>query len=219
MFKKALLVIVGTVFLSVATSAQAILLEFDPKEQHVMNVPLVNVGIVISGLGEFSAPSLSTFDMDISYDQSILSFSSITFGDPILGDQLDLFGLGSITGVDNSVPGIVNLFELSLDLPGDLDILQAGRFTLAILTFQTVSTGISPLAMSNVILGDSDGGPLSADASDGSISVPEPATIVLMSIGLAGIGFQLRRKMLGKNDNRLAVTHYWREPGFAMKGV
>ncbi len=51
MFKKTLLAIMGTVFLFIATAAQAILLEFDPEEQHVKkNVPFVDVGNALRSL-------------------------------------------------------------------------------------------------------------------------------------------------------------------------
>jgi hypothetical protein len=52
------------------------------------------LNIFISGLGDGTAPSLSTFDLDISFDPTILAFSTAVFGDPILGDQLDIWGLG-----------------------------------------------------------------------------------------------------------------------------
>jgi hypothetical protein len=109
--------------------AAAITLRVDPSPQDVVVGSTLSVELVISELGSGAAPSLSTFDLGIAFDDSILSFLGFTFGDPIVGDQLDLSGLGSVTDVGPSA-GIVNLFELSLDSPADLNALQTGSKAL-----------------------------------------------------------------------------------------
>jgi len=156
----------------------------------------VSVDLYVSGLGNGTPPSLGTFDLNILFDSTILYFNNATFGDPGLGDQLDLFGLGSITSVDDSVPGVLNLFELSLDMPGDLDLFQADSFTLATLTFDTLTTGTSSLSLTINALGDSAGNALSANIQNASVApVPEPSTAILLAISsLAGMGYFRQRK-------------------------
>src|SRR3989344_3347510 len=127
----------GLIILLTSISAQAITIGFGPVSQTVPAGTPINVDLTISGLGDFTAPSLSTFDLDIFFDPGILNFSSAAYGDLILGDQLDPFGFGSITATTPGV-GTINLFELSLDLPFDLEDFQAGDFTLARLTFDTI---------------------------------------------------------------------------------
>jgi hypothetical protein len=56
---------------------------------------------------------LSTFDLNVAFDSNVLRFLASRLADPVLGDQLDLFGLGSLAGTTPGL-GIVNLFELSL---------------------------------------------------------------------------------------------------------
>lgn len=58
------------------------------------------------------------------HDPAILGFGSSTFGDPILGNQLDIAGYGTYWAVDTATPGQLNVFEISLDLAADLDALQ-----------------------------------------------------------------------------------------------
>jgi hypothetical protein len=179
------------------TTSNAITIGFDPVAQDVMLGDSAIVNLFISGLGSEMGPSLSTFDLDVSFDPLILGFNSVSFGDPVLGDQLDLFGLGSIIASDASIPGFVNLFELSLDLPDDLNALQADNFILASLAFDTLALGTSPLGIAINGLGDAFGDPLDADIQSGSVSVvPEPSTFLLVASGLAGIGFFVRRKYM-----------------------
>src|SRR5438874_1153733 len=66
-----------------------------PTGQSVQLGNPVMVSLMIQGLGDHTAPSLGTFDVNILFDPAILSFSTAVFGDPALGDQLDPLGVGS----------------------------------------------------------------------------------------------------------------------------
>lgn len=170
---------------------------FDPAAQSVLLGNSANVNLYFAQV--VGIVSLGAFDFDISFDPTILSFNSIAFGDPVLGDQLDIFGLGSVTGSDASTPGILNLFEFSLDDPLDLENLQAGSFIFATLTFDTLALGTSPLSLSVNAIGDAWGDPFPVDLVNGSINVvgvPEPATVMLLGSGLVGIGFFRRKRKI-----------------------
>lgn len=178
----------AAVILVLSTSAQAAVLSIEPVEQFVDLGTGFTLDINISGLGAGSSPSLSTFDLDLVYDSTIMTAVSVTFG-----NQLDLFGFGSVQDVMGG-GGVLNLSELSLDGPAILDSLQLDAFTLATVGFVAIHTGFSDISLDNVILGDSLGDPFAAELGSARVNVPEPSTLALLGLGLAGLGFARRRK-------------------------
>src|SRR4051794_20949828 len=71
--------------------------------------------LAVSNLVAGREPSLGTFDLDVDFDPAVVAFSSVTFG-----NQLDVRRQGSIRDFDGTVPGHLNIYEISLDTPGDL---------------------------------------------------------------------------------------------------
>ena len=206
--KKALfLALVLGVVVFFSLSALAITIGFEPVSQIVPVGEPVSVDLVISGLGDYSEPSLGTFDLNITYNTAILDFTGYTLGS-YLGD------ISLWEAVDNSggetTPGTINLSEVSLLYPNQandpfyppgfppyLDDIQPSSFPLATLTFDTLAVGTSSLDISITALGDAYGNPLSLDVQSGNISpVPEPATFILFGFGLGGIGILRRKKVI-----------------------
>jgi len=155
----------------------------------------LEIGLQVSGLGSATAPALSTYDLDIHFDPSLLSYSGITFGDPLLGNQLDVFNLGSntitaeLTGI-----GIVNVFELSLDAPADLNPWQTDTFILATLSFDMLNHGSSALSINVNVFDDADAVALSPAVQSATIAtVPLPSAVwlFLVGLGLSGRGWRI----------------------------
>jgi hypothetical protein len=181
-------------------AANAITISFTPSPQSVVFGTMIDVDLEVSELGSGVTPSLSTFDLDISYDPGLLSFNNVSFGDSSLGDQLDVLGLRSVTSYDGSVSGLVNLLELSLDTASDLDAFQADSFSLATLSFNAVGIGTSPLDIVINSLGDAEGNPLTATITPGTVSViPLPPALPLLGSGLAVLILMRRER-----KNRIA---------------
>jgi PEP-CTERM motif len=177
-------------FLAPVGPGHAISIHLEPATQTVAPGTLLSVSLEASGLGDLSAPSLGLWDVDIAFDPAILGFVGASFG-----TGLDLFGLGSINDAFD-LGGLVDIFEVSLDLPSDLDTLQLGAFTLATLTFEALAVGSTPLTLTLDSVGDALGAPLAATASGAevSVAVPEPGTLGLAGLGLAGLAWLRRRR-------------------------
>ncbi len=181
--------------LLLAGSARAAIITVDPEEQIVPVGSQVDVAINISGLGDMAPDSVGEFDFDVTFDDTILALQSVEFGDPVLGDQLDLFGWGSLT-ILTVGPGSVNVYELSFDFPEDLDTLQAGSFTLATLAFDTLAVGTSTIDVTFITLGDALGDPIPLQTIGGSVSpIPEPSSSILFGIGGLVVAGGIRRRL------------------------
>ena len=129
---------------------------------------MATVDLTISGLTAGTA--LGTFDLSVGFNDSVVSYAAAVFGDPVLGDQLNLQGFGPVTSA-TAGRGTVELFEVSLDSPSALTGSQASIFTLAQITFNAISSGVSSLALSINSVGDQNGGPIAATLHNGAITV------------------------------------------------
>ena len=165
----------------VALSSSLIILNVDPMAQNLFIGDEVFVNLLISGL-EFE--DLSTFDLNLSYDTSILSFNSYSLSGELgeLVVDADDWSLGDLGA------GTINLAELSyLDDLG----FQSDAFSLATLSFTGMDVGISELSISDYTLGDAVGDQLGVLAAiPGFVQinpVPVPATALLLSSGLIGL--------------------------------
>jgi hypothetical protein len=182
-------------FLGLAPAAAGITIGLTPVWQGVPPGSLVTVDVVISGLGDHTAPSVGDYDLTIDFNPAILAVNGVTFGDPVLGNQLDFFGFGTLSSWGLLLTGVLELSEISLDAPGDLDSGQAPGFTLARLAFNVLEVGTSTLVPGIISLGDANGAALAAGTSNASITgVPEPAVALLVGSGFVALGLWRRSR-------------------------
>jgi len=168
-------------------SAVSVTLTLVPSSQTINISETATADLLISGLGEFASPSLGAFDIELIFDDSIFAFNSESFGS-LLGT--------SIQGVDTSTPGVAGLYEVSLEGVSTLDALQPGSILLAILKFDSIGVGTSPLEFGNVVLSDAIGDviPNPALVAANVTVVPLPTSILLFVTGLLGLSGISKRK-------------------------
>lgn len=178
----AVLVLASGALLATAPAHAAILtLKSSPATVEVGDTFAVDIEVSDLGVGT----ALGVFDVDVSFDESLVTLSGASFG-----TGLDVLGLGSL---QFATPGVssVNLFELSLDLADDLLALQPASFVLASLSFTAASAGSSAIGLSVNSIGDANGDPLDASivgalvTITGESTVPEPSSMALVLAALA----------------------------------
>ena len=175
-------VIISLAFLICASAAQAVpIVSVDTDPTIVVGNPLT-VDIVIEGV-DASEP-LGAFELDLTFDPTILDPTSVVSGGFLLPPVLTNDVLGAMT---------IEIQEVSLF--GVSGAVGAG--TLATILFDTIGLGTSPLGIYHVKLFVPGGFSFVAFAvNSGSVTVtPEPSTMLLLASGLAGlVFFRWRRK-------------------------
>lgn len=184
--------------LSLSLNANAISIDLIANQTAVNVGDSIEVQVRISGLSDASAPALGVYDVNFNYDASLFNFSSILWGDSTLGNQLDLSGFGSLQD-SNSGLGWLSALEISFDDAADLELLQTGEFTLFSVLLNAISIGSGNFSLTANSIGDAYGNDLSIDTINGttvnvgSVSVPEPSSLLLL-VGMLAI-VVLRAKM------------------------
>jgi hypothetical protein len=153
---------------------------------------LVNVTIAVAGLGDFTAPSLRSYDVDVSYDPGLVSYVSTGFA-ALLGVP----GSQALTAAGD-LGTAVDVASVSLLSTATLHALQPESFALATLTFSVIGFGDAAFDFAAALLGDQAGAALAIDSSHGLLApvavVPEPSTSVLFAFGLLWlVGFRCAR--------------------------
>ena len=170
--------------------ADAISIALAPATQEVLVGASFGIDVVVSGLGDGAAPSLGSYDIDLSFDPALLAFGNVSFGAFLGGPDLSLVSVVSASG-------LVDFAEVSLVPPDLIDTLQPGSFSLATVTFTAIAAGVSAVDFGAVLAGDSVGRRLPI----GTLSpaqvvvspVPEPAAVAVFAIGVAIVAWRERR--------------------------
>jgi hypothetical protein len=151
-----------------------------------------DLDVVVSGVG---TSSLGAYDLDITFDGSLLSFTSLDYGDA-LSDPLDPASSIQVTPVMGA--GVVDFAEVSLLSHTELQGIQTALgdpFTIATLRFTVTAEGTSTVAISQALAaGGPTGGALPVTSlgaarvtgAVGSV-VPEPGAAALFALGLLAV--------------------------------
>lgn len=101
---------------------------------------MVSVRIGITGLTSAPGQSLSGYDLNVLYNQSVLEFSAVSFIDGVSSvNQLDLAGaIFPFLAGYSLLPGTIDLWAVSGNDDTTLDALQADQFDFAVLTFKAL---------------------------------------------------------------------------------
>jgi len=172
-------------FLFASITHANVILSLDPSAQDAALGDTVAVNLMIDGLGDGVPLSLSSFDINVAFDASSLSFAGYNLFDQ-LGD-LNFFeaydsSFGDLGG------GLVNISEISFLSNIELWNTQASSFSLAELFFTVDAVpSSSQVTIDNAVLFDTNGDLINiTQVNNASITaVPNPANSLLMALALA----------------------------------
>ncbi|GHE85545.1 cohesin domain-containing protein [Thalassotalea profundi] len=134
---------------------------------------------------------LAIFNVDINFDESVLAFDSITFGNKLDVDPV----FASFQDISQPAPGTLNVGETSFAFFDDLFFAQDGlaSFNLVTINFTALMSGMSDITLSNIQLTDDLGNSFSRITSSNTqltvgnvATVPEPSTLSLLLLMLLG---------------------------------
>ncbi|EIK47013.1 hypothetical protein O59_001034 [Cellvibrio sp. BR] len=153
----------------------------------------IELQVRINGLDD--ATALGSYDVNFHYDENLFSISSISWGDAVQGNQLDLLGFGSLQDSSSNL-GWLNMLEVSFDEIADLELLQAGEFTLFSVLLNTIAIGSGDFSLTTNAIGDAYGQDLFIDSisnttvNTSEVTVSEPAGMLLLLGAIAFVALR-----------------------------
>ena len=150
----------------------------------------VTVGVSIADITDLFA-----WQFNLSFDPAVLQFASASEGPFLAGAGGTYFDGGTVDNVAGTLSFAVD--TLIGSVPG-----ASGSGLLGDFVFNVSAAGSSPMAFSNVLFIDSQLLSIGVQSVDGSVVasvVPEPASAVLMGLGLglAGLAAWRQRRPSG----------------------
>jgi hypothetical protein len=180
---------------------EAMSISFQPAAQTINGGDFFAVDVIVSGLSSANE-IVSAFDLDVTYNPSILEGTGVTFS-ALLGDT-------ALFEADNGAvltSGRIDFWMLSYLSDAELvALMQPNSFSLATLSFLTLGAGTTnllfdPVTAPGIDVKGFDAAPLNLDVSYASVtvvaqsnSVPEPPTILLCLVGFGVLARRLSRK-------------------------
>lgn len=179
-----------------ASGAEAVSLAVTPVTSTVGTGQLVSLSIGIAGLGAGPDESLSACDLTLRYDPLSLLPLNVLFGTALGVVGTEAFASWNVLGG----PARVDVAMASLLPSAVLDASQPASFVLATVVFQALAPGTSQVFLDRAILADTSnvpgGNEISVDEAlpaEVTVVIPEPASIVLVGVGLAALSARRRR--------------------------
>ncbi len=178
--------------LLVAGMAPAATISFVPSDATALVDDIVDVDVVVSDLG---GEIVSAYDLDILYDDSILTVLSVFLPSASLGNPVIPEAFYDV----NFAPGVVDMAGVSLLSDAELLARQGGdSVNLGTISFQATALGTSGL---DFVFDDFNdvkgllGEPLDLEVGQGSVRVvPEPSAALAFAVGAAVVGTAVRRR-------------------------
>lgn len=162
---------------------------FSPAAPTVTTGDSLTVDFNIAGLTSAPDDSISNFDVDISFDDTLLDFeAALSASDP--NDEVDTTGNG-FNSISSPSPGVINALTVSGN-PTATDTNQSDAFTLAQLEFSAIDSGTAKFDFAFTTLRDTN--------NESVQIIPEPGTwlgAALAGVGLMGLIGWRRAQRLG----------------------
>lgn len=143
-----------------AASAASATLEIQASVATLELADEVEITVVVSGLGAAAAPSVGTFDVQLSYDAALFTPAEQT---TVFGSRLGDTGAGEALTEVAADASQVEVFELSLQASEVLNSSQPTSFELFSTRFTAIALGQGSFGLTVPALGDANGESLTID--------------------------------------------------------